>query len=190
MQLRDRNRLLMRMTADVAALVLRNNYLQSQALSTLEVQAVARLPEHQHLIRQLEHSGDLNRRIEFLPDDEALTERHKHSLGLTRPELAILLSYSKIWLSHHLVESDVPEDPYLSQELERYFPQGVRSRFARAISRHRLRREIIATATTNSLVNRMGPTFVIRAQEETGATPRTCCSRLHLTRLFRGHVQV
>jgi glutamate dehydrogenase len=171
LRLKDRDQVLTRMTSDVAALVLRNNYLQSQALSTLEVQAVSRLPEHQHLIRQLERSGDLNRRIEFLPDDEALAERQKQSRGLTRPELAVLLSYSKIWLSHHLVESDVPEDPYLSQELERYFPQAVRTRFARAISRHRLRREIIATATTNSLVNRMGPTFVIRAQEETGAAP-------------------
>ena len=91
----------------------------------------------------------------------------------------MLLSYSKIWLSHHLVESDVPEDPYLSQELERYFPQAVRTRFARAISRHRLRREIIATATTNSLVNRMGPTFVIRAQEETGARARPRGPRLY-----------
>jgi len=171
LRLKDRDQLLTRMTSDVAALVLRNNYLQSQALSTLEGQAVARLPEHQHLIRQLEHSGELNRRLEFLPEDDALGLRHKQSLGLTRPELAVLLSYSKIWLSHHLVESDVPEDPYLSQELERYFPEAVRSRFARAIRRHRLRREIIATATTNSLVNRMGPTFVIRAQEETGSAP-------------------
>jgi len=171
LQLKERNRILTRMTGDVAVLVLRNNYLQSQALSTLEVQAVSRLPEHQHLIRQLERSGDLNRRIEFLPDDETLAERHTQSQGLTRPELAVLLSYSKIWLSHHLVESDVPEDPYLSRELERYFPEAVRTRFARAISRHRLRREIIATATTNSLVNRMGPTFVSRAQEETGAAP-------------------
>ncbi|HTV78943.1 MAG TPA: NAD-glutamate dehydrogenase [Steroidobacteraceae bacterium] len=169
--LKARDRLLTRMTADVAALVLRNNYLQSQALSILEAQAVARLPEHQHLMRQLEHSGDLNRRIEFLPDDEAVAQRHKQSRGLTRPELAVLLSYGKIWLSHHLVQSDVPEDPYLSQELERYFPEAVRGRFARAIGRHRLRREIIATATTNSLVNRMGPAFVNRAQEETGASP-------------------
>ena len=171
LRLQERDQLMTRMTGDVASLVLRNNYLQSQALSTLESQAVARLPEHQHLIRRLERSGDLNRRIEFLPDDETLAERHKQSRGLTRPELAVLLSYSKIWLSHHLVASDVPEDPYLSQELERYFPQAVRTRFARAISRHRLRREIIATATTNSLVNRMGPSFVIRAQEETGAPP-------------------
>ena len=84
---------------------------------------MSRLPEHQHLIRQLERSGDLNRRIEFLPDDETLAERHKQSQGLTRPELAVLLSYSKIWLSHHLVQSDVPEDPYLSRELERVFPR-------------------------------------------------------------------
>jgi glutamate dehydrogenase len=171
LRLKDRDRVLVRMTGDVAELVLRNNYLQSQALSTLSAQAVARLPEHQHLIRQLEHSGDLNRRIEYLPDDEVLAERRKQSQGLTRPELAVLLAYSKIWLSHHLVQSDVPEDPYLSQELERYFPEAVRTRFARAISRHRLRREIIATATTNSLVNRMGPTFVSRAMEETGAAP-------------------
>jgi glutamate dehydrogenase len=169
--LKDRDRLLAGMTRDVAALVLRNNYLQSQALSTLALQAVARLPEYQHLIRQLERAGDLNRRVEFLPDDETLAERHQQSQGLTRPELAVLLSYGKIWLSHHLLQSDVPEDPYLSRELERYFPQAVRGRFARAISRHRLRREIIVTATTNSLVNRMGPSFVSRAQEETGATP-------------------
>jgi glutamate dehydrogenase len=167
----ERNRLLARMTNEVAALVLRNNYLQSQALSTLESQSAARLPEYQHIIRLLERAGDLNRAIEFLPTDEELAERRKRGLGLTRPELSVVLSYSKIWLSNHLLDSDVPEDSYLSNELERYFPAPVRERFPRAIPRHRLRREIIATATTNSLVNRMGPTFVARTQEETGAEP-------------------
>jgi glutamate dehydrogenase len=167
----ERNRLLAGMSGEVCELVLRNNYLQSQAISTLELQARARLSEFQHLIRSLERSGDLNRALEFLPTDDELTERRKAGAGLTRPELAILLAYSKIWLNNHLLDSDVPEDPYLSSELERYFPAPVRRRFARAISRHRLRREIIATATTNSLVNRMGPTFVPRAQEDTGAEP-------------------
>src|ERR1700742_5396027 len=88
-----------------------------------------------------------------------------------RPELGILLAYSKICLNNHLLNSNVPEDPYLSNELERYFPAPVRERFPKAIAQHRLRREIIATATTNSLVNRMGPTFVPRAQEDTGAEP-------------------
>jgi glutamate dehydrogenase len=167
----ERNRLLARMTHEVASLVLRNNYLQSQALSTLEIQSAARLPEYQHIIRSLERDGDLNRAIEFLPTDEELAERKKRGLGLTRPELSVVLAYSKIWLSNHLLASDVPEDSYLSSELERYFPAPVRERFPRAIPRHRLRREIIATATTNSLVNRMGPTFVARTQEETGAEP-------------------
>ena len=167
----ERNRLLASMSGEVCSLVLRNNYLQSQAISTLELQARARMSEFQHLIRSLERSGELNRALEFLPTDDELAERRKAGAGLTRPELAILLAYSKIWLNNHLLDSDVPEDPYLSTELERYFPAPVRRRFARAISRHRLRREIIATATTNSLINRMGPTFVPRAQEDTGAEP-------------------
>jgi len=155
----------------VAKLALRNNYLQSQALSTLELQSVARLPEYRHLIRLLERSGDLDRGLEFLPDDEALEARRQRGAGLTRPELSVVLAYSKIWLSHHLIHSDVPEDPYLSHELERYFPPPLRRRFAAAIARHRLRREIIVTATANSVVNRMGPAFVLRAQEDTGAEP-------------------
>jgi len=167
----ERNRLLASMSSEVCALVLRNNYLQSQAISTLELQARARMAEFQHLIRSLEGSGELNRALEFLPTDDELAERRKAGAGLTRPELAILLAYSKIWLNNHLLDSDVPEDAYLSTELDRYFPGPVRRRFARAISRHRLRREIIATATTNSLINRMGPTFVPRAQEDTGAEP-------------------
>jgi glutamate dehydrogenase len=167
----ERNRLLASMSGEVCALVLRNNYLQSQAISTLELQARARMSEFQHLIRSLERSGELNRALEFLPADDELTERREAGAGLTRPELAILLAYSKIWLNTHLLDSDVPEDPYLSTELERYFPAPVRRRFARAIPRHRLRREIIATAITNSLINRMGPTFVPRAQEDTGAEP-------------------
>ena len=166
-----RNQILASMTNEVAGLVLRNNYLQSQAISTLELRAAASLQDYQHLMHSLERSGDLNRSLEFLPNDEQLADRRKRSAGLTRPELAIMLSYSKIWLSKHLLASDVPADPYLSLELERYFPSAVRKRFARAISRHRLRREIITTSTTNSLVNRMGPTFVSSAQDDTGAEP-------------------
>ncbi len=159
------------MKNEVAELVLRNNYLQSQAISTLELHSGARLSEYSQLMHSLERANELSRALEFLPNDEELVERRKKNLGLTRPELAVLLSYSKIWLSKHLLDSNVPADPYLSLELKRYFPGPVRTRFARAISRHRLRREIIAMATTNSLVNRMGPTFVARAQDDTGAAP-------------------
>ncbi|MDE2260896.1 MAG: NAD-glutamate dehydrogenase, partial [Gammaproteobacteria bacterium] len=101
----ERNRLLASMSGDVCSLVLRNNYLQSQAISTLELQARARLSEFQHLIRSLERSGELKRSLEFLPTDDELAERRKAGGGITRPELAILLAYSKIWLNNHLLDS-------------------------------------------------------------------------------------
>ncbi len=165
-----RNKLLAGMSREVSAHVLRNNYLQSQSLSTLELNTAARLSEYRGLIRSLERAGDIDRNIEFLPGEDEFVERAKRGVGLTRPELAVVLAYSKIWLSGELIESDVPEDPYLSEELRRYFPEALRRKFARDIDQHRLRREIIVTATTNSLVNRMGPVFAWRAIEETGAT--------------------
>ena len=166
-----RDKLLASMTDEVAALVLRNNYLQSQALSVLEQRAPERLTEYQSLVRALERGGLLNRGIEFLPDEEEFAERRKQRLGLTRPELAVVLAYSKIWLSNHLLDSDLPDDRYFASEVQRYFPAPLRKRHAREITRHRLKREIVATQTTNSLVNRMGPVFVTRAQEDTAATP-------------------
>jgi glutamate dehydrogenase len=159
------------MTDEVAGLVLRNNYLQGQAISTSEVQSKERLSEIAYVIRSLERSGDLNRALEFLPTVEEIAERRKAGEGLTRPELAITLSYGKIWLYRALIHSNVPEDPYLSTELTRYFPTPVQKRFATRLKRHRLRREIIATAITNSLINRMGPVFPVRAQDDTGADP-------------------
>jgi glutamate dehydrogenase len=165
-----RDQLLAQMTPDVVALVLRNNYLQSQAISTLEARASERVAEQAYAIRALEASGDLDRGLEYLPAETEITERIKQGRGLTRPELAILLSYSKIWLNHHLIESDLPEDPYLSNELGRYFPAAILRRYRELLPAHPLRREIIATATTNSLVNRMGPVCAIRVAEDIGAS--------------------
>jgi glutamate dehydrogenase len=165
-----RDRLLASMTDEVSGLVLRNNYLQSQAISVLETHARDRGAEHAFAIRVLERSGELDRALEFLPGEEALAERLKQGRGLTRPEFSILLAYAKIWLNKQLIASDVPEDRYLSNELERYFPHALRRRYGELLGRHPLKREIIATATTNSLVNRMGPVFVVRAQEDTGSS--------------------
>ena len=167
--LAERNRLLVQMTEDVAAHVLRDNYLQSQAISMLEARAEIDVMEHAHTIRSLELSGQLDRGLEFLPTTEEIEERHRIRRGLTRAELAVVLAYSKIALNSRLIDSDVPEDPYLSNELQRYFPPQIQKRYGRYLKQHRLRREIIATATTNSLVNRMGPSFARRAQEDTGA---------------------
>jgi len=168
-----RNRLLARMTDEVSGLVLRDNYLQSQAISLLQATAPERLGEHAHFIRSLELDGVLDRALEYLPSAEEVEERVRTGEGLTRPELSMLLSYSKIALSGQLIQSDVPEDPYLSRELDRYFPDRLSRRYADLLAEHRLKREIIVTATTNSIVNRMGPTFVSRTQHDTGADAAT-----------------
>ena len=165
----QRNRRLVKMTDEVEQLVLRDNYLQTQALSVLETDAPLRAIEHAHLIRELEKTGDLDRELEFLPSGEAIRERHARGRGLTRPELAVLLSYSKINLFEQLARSDVATDEHLVSELANYFPAPLRKPFGEHMSHHPLAREIVATQITNSMINRMGPTFVRRVQEETGA---------------------
>src|SRR5258708_20635036 len=152
-----RDRVVAQMTDEVAALVLRNNYLQGPGKGTGEFQTRQVVAENAYVIRALEGSGDLNRSLEFLPSDEDIAERRQAGEGLTRPELAIILSYGKIWLHRALIHSDVPEDPYLSAELNRYFPSPVQKRFAKRIKRHRLRREISATAIPNRWTQRLGP---------------------------------
>jgi len=166
---KERNKLLERMTGEVAGLVLRNNYLQCLAISALHETAAERIFELGHLLRSLERAGTLDRALESLPTDDEIVDRHRKGQRLTRPELSMLLSYSKIWLSGRLITTDVAEDPYLGAELTRYFPMPVQRRFPREIQKHQLRREIIVTAITNSLVNRMGPGFAVRTQEDTGA---------------------
>jgi glutamate dehydrogenase len=166
---KQRNELLTEMTEEVGQLVLRDNYQQTQALSNSVAQAASMVDVHARYIRALEHSGRLNRELEFLPSEEDLAERKSNDMGLTAPEFAILLAYTKITLYRELLDSDVTEDPYLSGELERYFPTPLRERFRDRMREHRLRREITATHVTNSMVNRCGITFAFRLHEETGA---------------------
>jgi glutamate dehydrogenase len=166
----NRNKLLAEMTDEVAELVLRNNYLQTQTISMMETLTGARLGAKQHFISVLESEGILDRDLEKLPHDEELTRRRGIGMGMTRPELSVLLSYSKIMLYRQLLDSDVPEDPWLSQELQRYFPKPLQEKYSAYMGDHRLKREIIATQVTNSLVNRMGTSFALRMHEDTGAT--------------------
>jgi glutamate dehydrogenase len=166
---KQRNALLAEMGDEVAALVLRDNYEQAQAISTSAAQASSMVEVHQRYIRSLEQSGILNRELEFLPSEEVLDEREAAGRGLTTPEFAIVLSYTKIALSEELLASDLPEDPGFSSELERYFPTHLRERFGPRLTRHPLRREIVASRIANELVNRAGTTFAFRLHDETGA---------------------
>ncbi|MCT8972381.1 NAD-glutamate dehydrogenase [Microbaculum marinisediminis] len=167
--LAQRNDLLVEMTEEVAGLVLRNNYLQTLALSLTERRGLEDLGFQQRLMRNLETHGDLDRAVEDLPDDAELQARETRCEPLTRPELAVLLAYAKIDLYSRLLDCAVPDDSYLGRELMRYFPEALQARFPGAIADHRLRREIISTMLANSMINRCGPTMIVRLADETGA---------------------
>jgi glutamate dehydrogenase len=166
---KQRNELLVEMTDSVAKQVLYGSYTQTQAVSLAMAQAAPMIDVHARLIRHLEQVAGLHREIEYLPTEEVISDRKAAHQGLVAPELAILMAYCKIHLYTQLVDSDVPEDPYLSHDLERYFPAPLPDRYSEEMRSHRLRREIIATVVANQLVDRAGTTFAFRLAEETGA---------------------
>ena len=166
---KQRNAILAEMGDEVAALVLRDNYEQTQAISSSTAQAASMGEVHERYVRSLDQAGTLNRELEFLPTDEGFDEREAAGGGLTPPEFATLLSHTKIALAQELLASDLPEDPYFSSELERYFPTRLREEFGAQLERHPLRREIIASRVVNDLVNRAGTTFAFRLSDEIGA---------------------
>jgi glutamate dehydrogenase len=168
--LKARNALLVRMTEEVARLVLRNNYLQTLSLSLSERRGLGDLGFQQRLMQTLEARGELDRAVEFLPDDMEIAERFRRSQPLTRPELSVLLAYAKLALYAELLDSAVPDEPYLARELGRYFPKAIAQKFPDALEQHRLRREIIATQLANSMINRGGPSLVVRMADQTGAS--------------------
>ncbi|MDM8566724.1 NAD-glutamate dehydrogenase [Candidatus Halobeggiatoa sp. HSG11] len=170
MTCKQRDILLHDMTDSVASLVLQNNYLQTQALSIGLSLAPSLLNVHIRLIRYLEQNGQLDRELEFLPTNKVLAERKSNQQGLNSPELCVLIAYSKITLYKDLLESDLPEDPYFQNVLTNYFPSQLSERFRTEISQHPLHREIIATISTNMVVNRASGVFIFLLNEETGQT--------------------
>ncbi|MNZ50858.1 NAD-specific glutamate dehydrogenase [compost metagenome] len=130
-----------------------------------------RIAEYKRLMNDLEGRGKLDRAIEFLPSEDAINERVAQGHGLTRAELSVLISYSKIDLKEQLLGSLVPDDDYLTRDMETAFPPTLVSKFSVAMRRHRLKREIVSTQIANDLVNHMGITFVQRLKESTGMSP-------------------
>ncbi|MHB1612832.1 MAG: NAD-glutamate dehydrogenase [Actinomycetes bacterium] len=166
-----RNELLASMADEVAALVLRDNYEQNVVLSLSRAQAISMLRVYQRLIGDLEARGELDRALEFLPGDAAVDARAAAGVGLSTPELSVLLAYVKNTLTERLLGTDLADQAWFARALAGYFPTRLRERFGDRLAEHRLRREIITTAVVNDMVNRAGMTFAFRAQEETGAGP-------------------
>ncbi|MEQ1497468.1 MAG: NAD-glutamate dehydrogenase domain-containing protein [Novosphingobium sp.] len=165
-----RVKLLTEMTDEVGHIVLEDNRLQALALSIAEARGTAATPSLLHLIETLEAMGQLDRKTEGLAESDTLTRRAADGHGLSRPELAVLLSSAKLALQEALEESALPDDPGLADELLDKFPAAMRTRFKQDILEHRLRREIIATKLTNRMVNRMGLIHPYELAEEEGAT--------------------
>ncbi|MEU4201325.1 NAD-glutamate dehydrogenase [Streptomyces sp. NPDC045470] len=169
MTVKQRNKLLAEMTDEVGALVLRNNYAQNTALALAQAQSASMLSAQQRFIRRLERDGDLDRSLEFMPVDRQIKERLNAGRGLTQPETAVLLAYTKITVADALIQTGLPDDPYLQHLLHAYFPSALRERFAEQIDAHALRREIVTTVMVNDTVNSGGTSFLHRMREETGA---------------------
>jgi glutamate dehydrogenase len=165
----QRNELLAALTDAVAKHVLSESYAQALALSLERGKASDLLDLHARLINDLDRRGQLDRELEQLPNEERIRERKAANEGLTGPELSVLLAYAKISLHDDLLESDLPEDEYLSSDLVDYLPVSLRERFRSRMRNHPLRREIITTDLANSIVDHVGTTFVSRLAEETGA---------------------
>ena len=170
MTVKQRDKLLESMTDDVGLHVLRDNYLQTQCVDLCAVDGNAALNEQSRFMQHLESIGRLDRAIEYLPDADEIADRLVHEQSLTRPEIAVLVSYSKMVMFDELMASNFPDDPALETVLCTYFPDALQQSHVTQIHEHRLRREIIATVVTNDVVNRLGPAFAFRMHQELNAT--------------------
>ncbi|WP_262061143.1 NAD-glutamate dehydrogenase [Streptomyces sp. STR69] len=170
MTVKQRNKILAEMTDEVGALVLRNNYAQNTAIANALAQSKDMLHAQQRFMRTLVREGHLDRALEFLPTDRQIRERLAQGQGLTSPETAVLLAYTKITVADELLHTSLPDDPYLRTLLHAYFPTALREKFAEQIDTHALHREIVTTVLVNDTVNTGGTSFLHRLREETGAS--------------------
>jgi glutamate dehydrogenase len=166
----ERGQLLHDMTGEVASLVLHQNYQQNRVLAAARAQSAQMLHVHARYLRRLERERRIRRRLDSLPGDKQIAERRSAGLGLTVPEFAVLLAQAKISAVSEVLDSALPDDPFLQSVLTSYFPEPLRSEYATEMGSHPLRREIITTAVVNDMVNRSGTTFLFRMNEETGAS--------------------
>ncbi|MGN1079322.1 MAG: NAD-glutamate dehydrogenase domain-containing protein, partial [Alphaproteobacteria bacterium] len=166
----ERNALLKSMQDDVSVLVLRDNYLQTQILSYMQHRGAKSIPGNKKLIHALEKDDRLNRALESLPPDAEMDARFNHGRGLTRPELAVLMAYAKLYLYDAVLNSDLPDDPFVKNNiLPSYFPETLRASAGDYILNHPLRREISATMIVNNLINRTGVNFIGKMRAESSA---------------------
>ena len=167
---KQRNRLLVDMTTEVSEIVLDSNRRQNEAISMTVFRGSQDIEMHYRLINKLEREKRLDRELEFLPTEEEVLQRRSNDLGLTRPEISVVLAYSKILLKEELLNSGLPEEQCMLVMLERAFPSCLTESYAKYMRRHQLKREIICTQLSNIVVDDMGINFIHRLKDETGSS--------------------
>lgn len=170
MTAKQRNNLLSEMTDEVAEIVLDSNKRQNEAISIALSRASQDIEMHYRLIHQLEKNKQLDRHIEFIPSEEEVLQRRTKNFGLTRPEISVILAYTKILLKEELLQSDLPEEPYMLLMLEKAFPKRLASDYSNYMHKHQLKREIICTQLSNLVIDDMGINFIHRLKDETGSS--------------------
>lgn len=167
----ERNALLAKMTNEVSKMVLKHNYLQTQSISFSAKRSNTVIEAYRRFINEWDKKNKINRALLFLPNNKAMQERKAQGKGMTKPEIAVLLSYTKILLKQEILNSDIPEDSDFNDFLLAAFPKVLHERYEEEMHSHSLRREIIATQLSNYISNYMGVFFVHRMRKETGCTP-------------------
>lgn len=170
---KQRNTLLKKMTDEIAERVLENNYNQARIINLTAGESIRRMDEYMRLIVFMESDGKIDRSLEFLPNDETMAERKVRGLTFTAPEICLLTSYAKNILKEELVTSDVPDNQYMAKEMYSAFPASLVKEYASMIDQHRLKRELVASQIANSMINRMGMSFVYRMKNSTGVDEAT-----------------
>jgi glutamate dehydrogenase len=170
---KQRNVLLEKMTDEIADQVLKNNYNQARIINLVTSESTKRMNEYMRLIAYMEGDGKIDRKLEFLPDDDALAERKVKGLTIAAPEICVLTSYNKNMLKEQLAASDVPDNEYMAREMYAAFPETLVQEYASRINQHRLKRELVASQIANSMVNRMGMSYVYRMRNSTGVDDAT-----------------
>ncbi|MCK6555099.1 NAD-glutamate dehydrogenase [Candidatus Binatia bacterium] len=173
LSLAERDRILAELVPEIVGRVLAHNGRQALVLSVDQIRSQTRLAGFRTLVAELEAGGHLDRRRDRLPDRETLRDRRATFLGLTNPELAVILAHTKLDLQQRLLASSLPDEPFAETYLRGYFPDPINRRFGQGVRSHRLRREIIAVEIANAVVDRMGTTFVTGVAHDTGAAPVT-----------------
>jgi glutamate dehydrogenase len=182
----ERDKAVASVAEDVVEAVLYDNFLQAQILSQEVEQSPRQMEAYEDLMSMLESAGVLDRILEAVPTAEELNDRTSKQLGLTRPELSVLLAYSKRSLAEALMTTGLPDEPHFSSDLHSYFPKAIQEKFGHLIEDHPLKRELVATILANQVINSEGITFVTRLMNETGSTPAEIVRAFRITREVSG----